>query len=194
MVSTFVLWTGGWWWCCVMGCWIALLGELMRRRAVSAAAWPRLPSSLLQTSFSYECVDYKIQRKTTSVALADQKGGQGRRSPRVPNSFILMQFSAKNLQNDRLAHPFWELAPPKENPGPATESISFSYYKILLPYNCVTDICQHWQIKDFTRGRGKPDGGGPTYYFAEFGPRGGACSGTPLDPPLVRFYPVLIAL
>ena len=27
-------------------------------------------------------------------------------------SFIFMQFSAKKLQNNRLAHPFWELAPP----------------------------------------------------------------------------------
>ena len=29
-----------------------------------------------------------------------------------PNSFIFMQLSATNLQNNRLAHPLWELAPP----------------------------------------------------------------------------------
>ena len=28
-----------------------------------------------------------------------------------PNSFILMQFLAKLLQNNRLAHPPWKLAP-----------------------------------------------------------------------------------
>ena len=32
--------------------------------------------------------------------------------PPSPNSFIFMQFSAKNLQNNRLAHPLWELSPP----------------------------------------------------------------------------------
>ena len=31
--------------------------------------------------------------------------------PRGPNSFIFMQFSAKNLQINRLAHPLWQLAP-----------------------------------------------------------------------------------
>ena len=32
--------------------------------------------------------------------------------PWDPNSFIFMQFSAKKLQNNRLAHPLWELVPP----------------------------------------------------------------------------------
>ena len=36
-----------------------------------------------------------------------------------PSSFIFIQFSARNLQNNRLAHPLWELAPPG-NPGSAT--------------------------------------------------------------------------
>ena len=39
-----------------------------------------------------------------------------------PNSFIFMQFSAKKMENNRLAHPLWELAPPQENPGTATVS------------------------------------------------------------------------
>ena len=46
-------------------------------------------------------------------ALADPKGGA--RDVRLPwglYSFIFMQFSAKKLQNNRLAHPFWKLAPP----------------------------------------------------------------------------------
>ena len=30
----------------------------------------------------------------------------------APNSFIFMEFSAKNLQSNRLVHPLWELAPP----------------------------------------------------------------------------------
>ena len=47
---------------------------------------------------------------------------QGRApSPPGPNSFILMQFSAKNMQHVRLAHPLWELVPPQENPRTATK-------------------------------------------------------------------------
>ena len=52
--------------------------------------------------------------------MVDLKGAPGTR-PRGPNSVIFMQFSAKKLQNNRLAHPFWELAhPPRENPESAT--------------------------------------------------------------------------
>ena len=41
--------------------------------------------------------------------------------PGGPNSFISMQFSAKKIAKNRLAHPFCELAhPPRENPGSAT--------------------------------------------------------------------------
>ena len=38
-------------------------------------------------------------------------------------SFLFMQLSAKCLQNNRLAHPLWELepSPPQENPGSATD-------------------------------------------------------------------------
>ena len=32
-------------------------------------------------------------------------------APRGPNCFIFRQFLAKNLQNNRLIHPIWELAP-----------------------------------------------------------------------------------
>ena len=61
-------------------------------------------------------------------ALADQTGrGEGGGTKECvsaspdPSSFIFIQFSARNLQNNRLAHPLWELAPPpKENPGSAT--------------------------------------------------------------------------
>ena len=40
-------------------------------------------------------------------------GGGGARDmpPRGPNSFIFMQFSAKDLHINRLGHPPWELAP-----------------------------------------------------------------------------------
>ena len=52
------------------------------------------------------------------------RGWQGRAHsphPRGPNSFISMQFSAKNLQNN----PNLELAhPPPENPGSATVAIA----------------------------------------------------------------------
>ena len=40
-------------------------------------------------------------------ALADSSEALGTHAARGPNSFISMQFSAKNLQNNRLAHPFW---------------------------------------------------------------------------------------
>ena len=43
--------------------------------------------------------------------------------PPPPRGLNSMQFSAKNLQNNRLAHPFWELAPPQENPGSAIDYI-----------------------------------------------------------------------
>ena len=43
--------------------------------------------------------------------------------PRDPNSFIFMQFLSTNLQNNRLAHPGLELAPPQKNPGYATTEV-----------------------------------------------------------------------
>ena len=59
--------------------------------------------------------------------IGGSKGGgcQGCVPLPSPNSFIFMQFSAKNC-NNRLAHPLWELAPPQENPGSATEHSSSS--------------------------------------------------------------------
>ena len=46
-------------------------------------------------------------------SVADLRGVAGTCTPPGgPNSFIFMQFSAKKLQNNRLAHPFWELAHP----------------------------------------------------------------------------------
>ena len=44
------------------------------------------------------------------VSIGGSKGVPGTPPPRGPNSFIFLQFSAKNLQNNRLAHPLWELA------------------------------------------------------------------------------------
>ena len=46
-----------------------------------------------------------------NASIGGWKGGsQGTRPHRDSNSFIFMQFSAKNLQNNRLAHPLCELA------------------------------------------------------------------------------------
>ena len=42
--------------------------------------------------------------------IGGSKGVPGTPPPRGPHSFIFLQFSAKNLQNNRLAHPLWELA------------------------------------------------------------------------------------
>ena len=46
-----------------------------------------------------------------NAALEDPKGRQGRVRPRCPNYFIFMQYSAKILQNNRLAHQLWEFPP-----------------------------------------------------------------------------------
>ena len=47
-----------------------------------------------------------------------QGGAPGMRAPLGLNSFIFVQFSAKILQNNRLAHPPVELASPSGNPDP----------------------------------------------------------------------------
>ena len=39
----------------------------------------------------------------------------------VKNSFIFMQFTAENLQNNKLAHSLWELVSPQETPGSGSE-------------------------------------------------------------------------
>ena len=59
------------------------------------------------------------------ITSANPRGCHGRDPLPLwgPNSFIFMQFSGKKLQNNRLAHPLWELArppPPEENPGLVT--------------------------------------------------------------------------
>ena len=46
--------------------------------------------------------------------------GWGRKGRPLSNSVIFMQFSAKNLQNNILAHPPREIPPPG-NPGSATD-------------------------------------------------------------------------
>ena len=59
--------------------------------------------------------------KHVRLAFVDPRGTPRTRPPCGPNSFIFMQFSAKNLQNNTLARPLWALAsPPQENPGSAT--------------------------------------------------------------------------
>ena len=42
------------------------------------------------------------------------------RQGRVPPGVQILSFSCSFRQNNRLAHPLWELAPPQENPGSAT--------------------------------------------------------------------------
>ena len=42
--------------------------------------------------------------------LADTGEGARDAPSRGPNSLFFMQFSAENLQDNRLAHPLWELA------------------------------------------------------------------------------------
>ena len=56
------------------------------------------------------------------VRVTDQWSGGSKRGARDayplpgPNSFIFMQFLAKIFKNDKLAHPFQELAPSLRNP------------------------------------------------------------------------------
>ena len=54
------------------------------------------------------------------------EGVPGMRAPRGPNSFIFMQFSIENLQNNTLAHPLWQVAPPPENSRSITDNINDS--------------------------------------------------------------------
>ena len=59
-------------------------------------------------------------RIVTSLYISLPGLETGAPSPHGPNSFIFMQFLAKNLQNNRLAHPLWKLVSSQENPGCAT--------------------------------------------------------------------------
>ena len=65
-----------------------------------------------------------MNSRTNRIPIGGSKGGGGGCGGphRGPNSFICMQFSAKKLQNYRLAHPLWEFVPPQENPGSAIDS------------------------------------------------------------------------
>ena len=76
-------------------------------------------------------------------AFADPREGvPGTHAPRSPIFFIFMQFSATNLQNNRLAHPLWEL-PPSGNPGSATVM-------------CTIKRCQRENFIQFTCQNGHP--------------------------------------
>ena len=65
-------------------------------------------------------------------------GGSGRGgTPSRSKCFkFSCSFQQKNLQNNRLAHPLWKLAPPQENPGSASVyyvKTKKSSNKMLLP-------------------------------------------------------------
>ena len=55
-----------------------------------------------------------------NVMLGGSMGRQGCASPRGPNFFIFMQFLAKILRINRLAHTLSELTSLSGNPGSAT--------------------------------------------------------------------------
>ena len=52
--------------------------------------------------------------RNVHIAVADPRGRQGSTPPLDPKSFIFMQFSAKNLQNNSLVFyiPFWGVGTP----------------------------------------------------------------------------------
>ena len=73
--------------------------------------------------------ELRITKKLTNGASGGSKGGPGMHTPWGPNSFILMQFSAKIIGSH--TH-FGSWRPPQENPGSATgsSSILFPYFRI----------------------------------------------------------------
>ena len=78
----------------------------------------------LQHILQYESCTSEVLGYLTFIIGGSKGGTRDACPPRGPNSFIFIQFSTKNLQNNRLAHPLWELAPPQENPGSATAYIT----------------------------------------------------------------------
>ena len=74
----------------------------------------------------YILLIFKLKSKT-KFPVADPKGRQGR--PCGPNSFMFMQFWAKILQNNRLAHPFGSWRTPSLG-QPVTDAniAKFVYY------------------------------------------------------------------
>ena len=76
---------------------------------------------------------FYIKNNQKTNAFADLGGTPGTHPPWSPNSFIFMQFSAKNLQNN----PNLGVgAPPGENSGSATVIYQKTMY-------------QQWRIQDF---------------------------------------------
>ena len=63
-------------------------------------------------------VPYSFTHPPTGIIIGGSNGGQGRAPPGGPNSFIFMQFSAKNMQNNST---FGSWRTPQENPGSATD-------------------------------------------------------------------------
>ena len=64
----------------------------------------------ISVKFEFEVSDIgKSQVSILYVHTGRSKGGLQGSTPPGPNSFIFMQFSAKNLQNNRLAHPLIEI-------------------------------------------------------------------------------------
>ena len=162
-----------------------------------------------QTGIGTSCVGREPAEGFLSVdAVADLRGRQGRVPLNGgPNSFIFMQFSAKKMQNNRLAHPFWELA------GSATAMLGLirnesqfeqrptewntraflfiSRYQQFQNWPEKKDEPSQWWIQDFPQGvRQLPKVLLFFNFFAEncmemreFGPRGVSLA-TPLDPPI----------
>ena len=91
--------------------WIKHRSDISNKTANSIQTFleplPIIPVHVNVTKEFYEKIHWRI------------KGGGARdahSSPRGPNSFIL----CSSPQNNRLAHPLWELVPLQENPGSAT--------------------------------------------------------------------------
>ena len=113
--------------------------------------WRTIFDVLGQWGFSLNpCVGKHVRSRTRSKC--SQKCWflwriQGRRPrtcvspPWGPNSFIFIQFSAKNLKNNRLAHQFWGLLS-QENPGSAT-----GFYYILLNISFIVYISKPAKTK-----------------------------------------------
>ena len=72
-------------------------------------------TTLPPVNFIKRKITYKSRQNMETIAWhwwIRGMGCQGSAHLRGPNLFLFMQFSARNLQNDRLAHPLWKLVLP----------------------------------------------------------------------------------
>ena len=118
-----------------------------RRRRVKTQKFPKLKNSEYRSELAKLLDPIGMLIAVTWLfcglyAAADPRGGH--QGPPRSKFFHFMQFSAKILQNNRLAHLHWELVtpPPPVNPGSAT---GMTIYCLLLG---IQDLLLHTMCKN----------------------------------------------